>query len=132
MSDRAVMSVSVKFEDVSCESLSVSSSWRGKIKSAVAECQTPPEMYRFEDAEAQSGLHTEIVEEVVSKKDTGFSLLTYLCEYRENRTKEVWAEMIAGGKATIDGEVVTNPDALVEPEQYIEVVNETISVQVRP
>jgi hypothetical protein len=126
------MSLAIKFEDVVCESVSVGSSWKNKIKCSSAECQTPSEMYQFEDAETQSGLFTETVEEVVSKKDRGYSLLNYLCEYRENRTREVWAEMIAAGKATVDGEVVTNVDAAVEPEQYIEVVNETVSVQVRP
>lgn len=124
------MSLAIKFEDVMCVSLNIGSNWKNKIKCVSAECQTPAEMYQFEDAETQSGLFTEVVEEVVSKKDTGFSLLTYLCEYRENRSREVWAEMIAEGKATVDGEVVTNPEAAVEPEQYIEVVNERVSVQV--
>jgi hypothetical protein len=124
------MSLAIKFEDVTCESLSVASNWKNKIKCTSAECQTPAEMYQFEDAETQSGLYTEVVEEVVSKKDTGFTLLNYLCEYREHRTRKAWGEMIAGGKATVDGEVVTNPEAGVEPEQYIEVVNETVSVQV--
>ena len=124
------MSVSVKFEDTSCESVRVGSSWRNKIKAVNESTQTPEDMYQFEDAETQSGLYTEIVEEVVGKKDTGYSLLEYLSEYRENRTREVWAEMIAQGKASIDGEVVVNPDASLEVEQYIEVVNETVSVQV--
>lgn len=124
------MSISIKFEDVVCESLSFASNWKNKIQACSAECQTPAEMYQFEDAETQSGVCTEVVEEVVSKKDTGFTLLNFLCEYREHRSREVWGEMIAGGKATVDGEVVTNPDTIVEPEQYIEVVNETVSVQV--
>lgn len=38
--------------------------------------------------------------------------------------------MILSGKASVDGEVVVNAEVVVEPEQYIEVVNETISVQV--
>ena len=124
------MSLSIKFEDVTCESLSIASNWKNKLQCTSVECQTPEEMYQFEDAETQSGVHTEVVEEVVSKKDTSFTLLDYLCEYREHRTREVWGEMIAAGKATVDGEVVTNPAATLEPEQYIEVVNETVSVQV--
>lgn len=124
------MSLAIKFEDVVCESLDVKSNWKNKIKSTSAECQTPAEMYQFEDAEAQSGLHTEIVEEVVSKKDKGFTLIDYLCEYCDHRTREVWTEMILEGKATVDGEVFVDPEHRVEPEQYIEVVNETVSVQV--
>jgi hypothetical protein len=52
-------------------------------------------------------------------------------QHRKNRTRAVWSEMISLGKATVDGEVVLNPDTVVEAEQYIEVVNETISVEVR-
>lgn len=83
------MSLAIKFEDTTCESISIGSSWKNKIKSRNAESQTPEEMYQFEEAETQSGLHTELVEEVVSKKDTGFTLLDYLCEYRDNRSREV-------------------------------------------
>mmetsp|Transcript_14874 Transcript_14874/g.22368 ORF Transcript_14874/g.22368 Transcript_14874/m.22368 type:complete len:754 (-) Transcript_14874:107-2368(-) len=116
--------IAISFEDTSCGVMDITSTWEANISRDTAETQTPSEMFMFEDAEVQTGLYTEIVEEVVSKKDVGANLVDLLAEYHKQRGREAWAAMIREGKVSIDGETVTHPDKVLEPDQYIEFVNE--------
>jgi hypothetical protein len=125
------MSYPISFEDCECGFVEIVSSWKTTTKYATKECQTSPELYQFEDAEVQTGLFTEILEEVVSRDDSGYQLSSLLTKYHQKKySNEDWNQFIREGKVGVDGEIVTNPDSLVEPEQYIEFVNISCNAQV--
>jgi hypothetical protein len=126
------MSYQISFEDCDCGSVDIISSWKSSVKYSTKECQTSPELYQFEDAEVQTGLFTEIIEEVVNRDDTGYQLSSFLSKYhhQNHRSHDDWNQLIREGKVGVDGEIVTNPDSLVEPEQYIEFVNISCNAQV--
>lgn len=122
------MTLPIKFEDTWCEDVHLKSTWRGKKRCSEKEAQTPKEMYLFEEAETQTGVFTEIVEKIISSEDAGSTVLQYLTIRCPHRSEEEWARMVEEGKASVDGEVAKG-DLRLEAEQYLEVVNETISVQ---
>ena len=111
------------FDDCSCGNIDLKSTWRSAIKTTSSECQTSAELYKFEDAEVQTGICAEIIEDVVSKKSHGLSLLGFLCDYHSHRNRDEWEREIKSGKVSVEGEICLNPSTLVDPENYIEYVN---------
>lgn len=124
------MSIPVHFDDGKCESIFISSTWRTKATKKSAECQTPSEFYEFDDAQSQSGINTRIVSELVSKKDKNLSLLRYFCEYHQNESREIWTNRIKDGAVSVDCEISTQTDLIVEPGQYLEFVDYKNDAQV--
>lgn len=124
------MSIVISFDDSESISINLESSWKGKSIKKDNETQTTKELWQFEDSEVQTGLYTEIIEEVVGKNDIGYNLVSFMSQYRKKRTKEEWNKVIKEGKIGIDGEIVTNPDIILEPEQYIEFVNISCNAEV--
>jgi hypothetical protein len=117
-------------EDCQCDYVEIASSWRDNIQLQTKECQTPVEFYQFQDMEIQTGLETEILEEVVNRNDVGYTLSKILTKYQKKYSNDEWNQFIRDGKVGIDGEVVMNPELNVEPEQYIEFVNISRNAQV--
>jgi hypothetical protein len=124
------MSMAVNFEDCVCGNIDIQAAWNNFLKTSTSECQTPSELYRFEDAEVQTGIHTEIIEDVVSKKSRAMTLLDFLSEYHNRRSRTNWEKEIRNGKVSVDGEKVLNPSLTVDPEQYVEYVNIQNDVEV--
>jgi len=116
MTTRAVM-----FSDVGCKSsIEFMSCWQGSADVAEAGCQTPKELFRFSETETQSGIATQVVQDQVSGKNDGLTLLEHFCKLHPKQPREVWREGIARGKVTVDCDVITNVDAPVSTEFFIE------------
>ena len=124
--------MALTLEDCPCDYVEIPSSWRDHIKLQTKECQTPSEFYQFHEIEIQTGLETEILEEVVNQNDVGYTLSKIFSKYQKKYSNEEWKQFIRDGKVGIDGEIVMNPEQSVEPEQYLEFVNISCHAQVNP
>ena len=117
------MSIPANFDECACAEINVESTWKGVVKTTSAESQTPKEMYQFYDAEVQTGVRTEIVEDVAGKESGGLTVLDFLCDNHSSRCREEWEHEIRSGKVSVDGDMVTHSSMKIEIEQYIEYVN---------
>jgi hypothetical protein len=111
------------FSDGEHISVDVPSAWRVAAASASIECQTSPELYQFEDAEVQTGPATNVMQAEVSSKFSGKTLLQFLAKTKKHATAEEWEERIVGGTITVDMELATDPEAVVEEDFFIEYVD---------
>jgi hypothetical protein len=125
------MSFLITFQDCDCESLSINSNWKDLIKKEDHTTQTSDDLWQFDEKEIQTGLYSDIIEEIVSKKQQGYTLSTVLFETHSKYKREQWNQMIRNGKVGIDGEIVINPEHIVNTEQYIEFVNVSNDAEVR-
>lgn len=120
------MTTRVAFSDVSSSApTSFASCWREQSSRGdkTAETQTDARLFRFAETETQSGLATEVVQDQVKSKHEGLTLLDHFCKLHPDRPREEWREGIARGKVTVDCDVVTNVDAPVSKDFFIEYVN---------
>ncbi len=117
------MSIPIHFEDNNLQSISIASSWKSKSSKKSVECQTPTELYEFDDNQTQYGRSTRIIGELVSKKDRNMSLVDYFSEYHDQTPKNEWLNRIKSGSVSVDCEINTQPDLRVDAGQYLEYVD---------
>jgi hypothetical protein len=125
------MTTKISFSDGEHVSQTISSSWRGKAKSAEFQCQTEPDLYEFGETEVQSGIETSVVQVEVSSKLSGMGLCDMLTKLKKAVPQPEWANRITSGKVTVDGEVITDPAFKVEEDFFIEYVDYKKDASVR-
>lgn len=115
----------VKFEDVDLQPVYIPSTWKvveeGARKST--KSQTTPELWQFQETEMQTGIYTDIVQDQVSEKYSGMPLLTHYRKKHKNKTEAEWRTAIEDGYVTVDCEVVTDVQAKVEKDFFLEYVD---------
>ena len=117
------MTTKISFSDGDHISQTITSSWRGKAKSAEFQCQTEPDLYEFGESEMQSGIETSVVQVEVSSKLAGMGLCDVLSKLKKAVPHLEWSARITSGNVTVDGEVITDPAFRVEEDFFIEYVD---------
>lgn len=115
MASRAV------FSTVRGSGLVLTSCWRGERAQTSAETQTSESLWQAEEREVQSGLGAEVEQLQVAARHSGMGLLAYL--QRKGKSRVSWAEALAQGRVTVDCEVVTAPDMVLEQDCFVEFVD---------
>lgn len=114
------------FKDSPCDCFSIESSWRqsrASIPRKTQECQTSTEIYSFQEMETQTGIKTAIVQDQVSQKNQGISLVEHYARKYKKVPEEEWARRIADGFVTVDCAVVTDKDSKVDTDYFLEFVD---------
>jgi len=128
--------MSLKFSDGECYSIVLESSWREVGSMASVACQTDAKMYEFSERETITGINTEILQNQVTSKNSGITLLDHFCKLHKKKqsgidiSSSIWKSIIENGLVTVDCEVCTNPEQIVETDFFLEYVECSKSVQV--
>ncbi len=86
------------------------------------ETQTPDSLYQFEDSETQTGIATEILQDEITPKSEGTTLLDFYAS-RKQRPRAQWKQIIENGCVTVDMEVATDPAKVLSRHSIVEFVN---------
>jgi hypothetical protein len=78
--------------------------------------------------ETQTGLHTSVVQSQVAEKHKDLHLLEYLCKTQKKQSEAQWRSRIQDGFVTVDCEVVTDCDARLDTEYFLEDVDERVNM----
>ena len=115
------MAARTAFSTVRGSGLEIASSWRGERSVDSSATQTAASLFETSESEVQSGLRTEVEQLQVPASLSGLTLLAFL--ERRGRSRVDWSAAVEQGRVTVDCEVTTAPDRLLEQDFFVELVD---------
>lgn len=122
------------FDDVTCASLNLSSSWLQSsllVSKKSIHTQTPSEFHHLQEREVQSGRFTRIIQDQVSIENAGSNIIEHLAK-KHNRLwgvrdtdfiHDTWKQKVNDGLVTVDCEIVTDTETKLEQDAFVEFVD---------
>jgi WD40 repeat protein len=113
------------FSDCNEEPVLIASTWASNKTSCDADCQTSAELFQEVEREVQTGRYLLTIQDEVGSRTNKESLVShYVTMHGEKHTSEQWSEIIRAGFITVDYDVCTNPNKVVNEGDFIEYVNQ--------
>ncbi len=134
MSSTVLLRNKKRFDDTSCSSLCIGSTWlhaSATIAKKSVHVQTPSEFHNLQEREVQSGRYTRIIQDQITAEDAGVSVIDHLSKKHSRLwgqqpvelIQELWRDKVESGFVTVDCEVATEADMKVDVDTFVEFVD---------
>eukprot|EP01041_Mallomonas_annulata_P010308 gene10308-21508_t len=125
--------ITMKAEFADCDSqlISIDSTWKISGTKVSKDTQTDLMItnHEFEESEMVTGISTEIVQDIVKEKNANMPLLKHYCKVhkildiqRKDVSEETWRSRIENRQVTVDFEISTNTEQLVDEDYFLEYI----------